>query len=625
MIKHYKFTLIDEVVNQSLFEKAFPPRLISVLPEYFSEVLRKEEGANTVFSFPGVQDLQVHELSVPSEIKITKLFETIADQERNNSFHFILTDEDVDSDSLMELLLNKIDSIDGTYFINDSTIILSSVKENNFTFANHPILVSSIFILMYLKDKQSLLYEELKYIDSDYDNFNEQNFKMLRYKFAFFSNVILYPAELFSGEQEKLAEELHSSLNIMYRKSICDNLTLTIEERLEERATNVDSLYSKITALTLIPLSVASLLQLNLFEFFNFEKFKDHKQLDWIIEHINPIAVFMILIIGYFFSRAIILISRKDKTDWLKFTGISIAALSSLLAAFANVQLSHTAKEITGSFFTVSLVNYFTAGIALLIIGLIIYINLNEEKLSIFDKIKNSCKGDLLASPFKALHISSWVAAASFASASFITVVDNMYLLWIFILNSLLPRFSLSKLLKSIFLFMACMIIFYRSYELSVLHGALLGILASIAFTLFSLKWSKNTKSKNRSLDDIMIRTGSMMLSASFFILLFNFIFNLVFNSKNIFNFILLPKEHLYKQVFNGIIIALTYLTLTLASSRISQIKKNGSLLFVIGLSLSIPFTFMFEHLIYGAVFSSLTFIGVLLFLIAFVLLQRDT
>jgi hypothetical protein len=602
-------------------ELAFHPKLISVLPEYYSEVSCFEEKNETLFQFPNIANFRFVKHTV-RDTTVNKLFEDLADRERENVYHLLIVNEDFEEDELIDLLLDKVEISDEKYYMNDSIMILR--KESDFLLQKHPIIVSSVCLTTYLKSMQSLLYVELKHIDSNFDDFEESNFKNLRNELAFFTNVVLYPAYLFSGTQENFTKKLHSSLNLIFRHEMSTNLINTIEERLDERSSTVDSLYGKITALTLIPLAVASLLQLNLLEFFDFSKVAYNEKLKLVVNYINPIVVIIILLLGFLFSKAIILISRRNKENWLKFSGMLIAILSSLFAAFANVQLSYTAHKIPGSFLTISFINYLSAGLFLSLFGILIHMNKNDSKDGVWEKIKTNFSFDNLSYPFKAMHISMWVAGASVASASFVTVIDNMYLLWIFIVNSMVGKLTSSKLIKSIFLIFSASVIAFRSFELGTLNGLGLGLLASIAFTGFTFLWSRS-ENKEKSLGCTMIRTGQMLVISSFYILLFNYLNNLFSTDKEILSYVQLPSSELLRQLFNGLVIGLTYLTLTMASSKISEVRGNNKLLLAVGLSLSIPFTFLFESTLMGHTFSNITYIGVFFFLTSFVLLQKET
>ncbi len=167
-----------------------------------------------------------------------------------------------------------------------------------------------------------------------------------------------------------------------------------------------------------------------------------------------------------------------------------------------------------------------------------------------------------------------------------------------------------------------------QSFQNAMSHqlwmGLAFGIGASISYAVFLLFWSRISVSLEKLSKQIL--SAASMLSAAILSTIFISEISVLFLLRHVWvPFIHLTFYDVIIQLINGIcVIGVVYLLLTIGLSQLKDLNEKANIIAAIGLSFSIPLTLLPETLFVHFLPTPLQLIGIVVFMIGFVLIYNE-
>jgi len=163
---------------------------------------------------------------------------------------------------------------------------------------------------------------------------------------------------------------------------------------------------------------------------------------------------------------------------------------------------------------------------------------------------------------------------------------------------------------------------FLRSLDIT---GVILGLASGLAFSLFTIFWSRtgvssmNLAQRSFMLGLFMIITGILIYPA-------HILFKLIFlDQGHVFVVQVIPPRHIVIQALNGFIgLGLAYFLINESLKSLRVYGHFSALLVGLGLSYSVFFTYLGETILFGDPFTLPRWLGVVLFSIGFTAVRNN-
>ena len=236
----------------------------------------------------------------------------------------------------------------------------------------------------------------------------------------------------------------------------------------------------------------------------------------------------------------------------------------------------------------------------------------------------------LMAGFFKGTNTVLFVVSTTYIVATQSLVFESTYLIWSLILgvSFLARRMTLvSSLLKTLLMLAGVILVSGEtSFNLTIGYstlGATFGILAGVSFALYLFSWSFVTKSLENT-SSSLLATGLLLSISAITIVVFSEILTLVFLGVPWVPFASLKPADSFLQILNGgLNIGIVYLLVASGMSAMRNVREGADFVASILLSFTIPFTLLTELVIGKFVPSDLQLLGVLVFMVGFILIGK--
>lgn len=253
----------------------------------------------------------------------------------------------------------------------------------------------------------------------------------------------------------------------------------------------------------------------------------------------------------------------------------------------------------------------------------------SNEQLSIETNINNP--KNIFSGLSKGLNTCLFVLSTSYTSATQSLIFESTYVFWslIFAILFLGKRTRLIPgVIRIIILLLGVVLVSGQiSYTFNGSQnglGLLFGIMAGISYAIFLLIWSE-ISGKLEDIQSQLMATLNMLIASAASILLIAEMLSILLYNDIWIPFTNLNINDVILQLINGaFVIGAVYFLITIGLSVLSNAHEEANVVAAIALSFSIPFT-LFPELIFGRFKpSTLQIIGIIVFMIGFVLTYID-
>jgi len=318
--------------------------------------------------------------------------------------------------------------------------------------------------------------------------------------------------------------------------------------------------------------------------------------------------------------------------------GTGILLLASVFWGLGNALVGLTAQKylVSGSSFPaidIALANTL-GGVFFITIWHIIKAkstNSTNESLSIKQTISHYFhnKKALFGGALKGANTSLFVLSATYIMATQAVVFESTYIVWslIFAIIFYMRKVPIvSSVLKAALIFTGVILVSGQTtWHITSEYfsfGAIFGLLAGVTYASYLLFWSFVSKDLGDP-ESQCVSTIFLLLIAFVTIIVFSEIVGLVLLHKLRVPFSSLEFGDMLLQFFNGVMVmGIVYLLVTIGMNKVKRAREGANYIAAICLSFSIPFTLFIEFLVGKFMPTWLQLIGLLFFMIGFILMS---
>jgi drug/metabolite transporter (DMT)-like permease len=312
--------------------------------------------------------------------------------------------------------------------------------------------------------------------------------------------------------------------------------------------------------------------------------------------------------------------------------GFLFAILAAVVWGLANATTRYSAEPFKNAIFDISFIQF--SGGALFIF-LVSIIRRTPNQMSIQSNFLHSLKSwNLIASFVMAINTYAFALGVSKVPAGTIATLENMQVVWIALILTIIFSIKIpaSWFFSSVVVLIGAAFVTKLEETLnsrqsdSVGYGYALGLVAGLAFAIYTLLWAKvRNDNRNFHFHERTLELSTMLAVSGLLLLPVHMSYCYFTNNAISMPFTNLPLKHIAIQFLIGITsLGLTYLLVNEAFESLANLGSVKAVVIGLGISYAVFFTLIFEFFIFGQTVSYQQWIGVVLFSLGFMMVWRD-
>ena len=312
---------------------------------------------------------------------------------------------------------------------------------------------------------------------------------------------------------------------------------------------------------------------------------------------------------------------EKHGADAIK--GFFVAIFAGFVWGAGNVVTRYTVRDYPEASFDVSFVKYLMAGSFLVGMAMVARQG-TRARLAPFDRSVFRQPSTFVGAVAKGLDSYFWILSAALVTAGIAATLENMHILWTLGIVTILSKETVPRewLVSTLSLVLGVVLI-TGFHSISVLSktntfGIVLGVLSGLGFSIFTVCWSR-VRQRSALFWQRTMEMGVFMLTTAIIVYPVHLVIRAFWLGGELIPLRNMPFFHIAIQAVSGLIgLSLTYLLINESLWLMKGTGNYASLLVGLGISYSVLFTLIIEHLWFGEEFTALQGIGVLLFSVGF-------